>query len=156
MNKLNKISKKYWNNRPCNINHSKKKFLTKEYFDKITKKRYFVEPHIKKFADFNNYKNKNILEIAEKANTLIKEIIIDKYHFNKDFSKSTVINKSKLKHCEIHDFRPDIEIKTLIDKENTLNIQANFYCYINDKKDIEQLYIKELLKEIKLIHASSL
>ena len=26
--------------------------------------------------------DKNILEIAEKANTLIKEIIIDKYHFN--------------------------------------------------------------------------
>lgn len=64
MNKLNKISKQYWNNRPCNINHSKKKFLTKEYFDEITKKRYFVEPHIKKFANFNNYKNKNILEIG--------------------------------------------------------------------------------------------
>lgn len=100
--------------------------------------------------------DKNVIEIAEKSNTIINDIIIDKYHFNKDFSKSSVINKSKLKHCEIIDFKPDVEIKTLTDKENIVNIQANFYCYINDKKDIEQLYIKELLKEIKLIPSSSL
>ncbi|MED7789062.1 mechanosensitive ion channel domain-containing protein [Francisella sp. 19X1-34] len=100
--------------------------------------------------------DKNVLEIAEKANNIINEIVTDKYHFNKDFSKSTVINKSKLKHCEIYDFKPDIEIKTLIDKENTVNIQANFYCYINDKKDIEQLYITELLKQIKPSISSSL
>lgn len=100
--------------------------------------------------------DKNILEIAEKSNSIIKDIIIDKYHFNKDFSKSSIINKNKLKHCEINDFRPDVEIKTFIDKENTVNIQANFYCYINDKKDIEQQYIKELLKEIKPSLSSSL
>ncbi len=64
MNKLNLISKKYWNKQPCNIKHSKKKFLSKAFFNEISKKRYFVEPHIKKFANFKKYKNKNVLEIG--------------------------------------------------------------------------------------------
>lgn len=64
MDRLNKISKKYWNKQPCNIKHSKKKFLSKDYFNEISKKRYFVEPHIKDFANFKNYKNKNVLEIG--------------------------------------------------------------------------------------------
>ena len=38
--------KNYWDNQPCNVNHSKKKFLSKEYFNEVRKKRYFVEPHI--------------------------------------------------------------------------------------------------------------
>ena len=56
--------KRYWNNQPCNIGHSKKKFLSKEYFDEVRKKRYFVESHIPKFADFNKYNKKNVLEIG--------------------------------------------------------------------------------------------
>lgn len=64
MNKLNLISKKYWNKQPCNIKHSKKKFLSKDYFNEISKKRYFVEPHIREFANFNDYKDKNVLEIG--------------------------------------------------------------------------------------------
>ena len=64
MNKLNQLSKKYWNNQPCNIKHSKKKFLSKEFFNEISKKRYFVESHIKQFADFKKYINKNVLEIG--------------------------------------------------------------------------------------------
>ena len=27
--------KNYWNNQPCNINHSSKEILSKEYFDEI-------------------------------------------------------------------------------------------------------------------------
>jgi ubiquinone/menaquinone biosynthesis C-methylase UbiE len=60
---INKV-KKYWNNQPCNINHSKKKFLSKDYFNEIEKKRYFVESHIPYFANFKKYKNKNVLEIG--------------------------------------------------------------------------------------------
>ena len=58
MNKLNKISKRYWIKQPCNIKHSKKKFLSKEYFDEISKKRYFVESHIKDFVKFSKWKKK--------------------------------------------------------------------------------------------------
>lgn len=56
--------KNYWNKQPCNIKHSNKKFLSKEYFNEITKKKYFVENHIPQFADFKNYKKKNVLEIG--------------------------------------------------------------------------------------------
>ena len=58
MNNLNKISKRYWNKQPCNIKHSKKRFLSKEYFDEISKKRYFVESHIKDFVKFSKWKKK--------------------------------------------------------------------------------------------------
>jgi ubiquinone/menaquinone biosynthesis C-methylase UbiE len=64
MNNIKKKIQKYWNKQPCNVKHSNKKFLSKEYFNEVKKKRYFVEPHIKKFADFKKYKNKNVLEIG--------------------------------------------------------------------------------------------
>jgi len=54
----------YWNNRPCNIKHSDKPFGTKEYFDEVEWRKYFVEPHILKFADFPSWKNKKVLEIG--------------------------------------------------------------------------------------------
>ena len=38
--------------------------MSKEHFDEIKKKRYFVEPHIKKFANFQNYRGKNVLEVG--------------------------------------------------------------------------------------------
>lgn len=60
---LKKIEK-YWDKEPCNVNHSQKKFLTKEYFDEVKKKKYFVEDHIPKFANFKKYKGKNVLEIG--------------------------------------------------------------------------------------------
>ena len=54
----------YWNFRPCNIKHSDKPFGTKEYFDEVEWRKYFVEPHILKFADFPSWKNKKVLEIG--------------------------------------------------------------------------------------------
>jgi SAM-dependent methyltransferase len=56
--------KKYWNKQPCNIKHSKIKNFSKEYFEEVKKKRYFVEPHIIKFANFKKYNKKNVLEIG--------------------------------------------------------------------------------------------
>ena len=64
MSKIKKQIQKYWNRQPCNVKHSNKEFLSKEYFNEIKKKRYFVEPHIKSFANFNKYKSKNVLEIG--------------------------------------------------------------------------------------------
>ena len=46
--------KEYWDNRPCNIKHSNKKIGSKEYFNEVSKRKYFVEPHILDFADFKN------------------------------------------------------------------------------------------------------
>ena len=33
----------YWNNQPCNIKHSSKPLASREYFDDVEKKKYFVE-----------------------------------------------------------------------------------------------------------------
>ena len=36
----------YWNQQPCNIKHSSCEVGTKEYFDEVEKRKYFVESHI--------------------------------------------------------------------------------------------------------------
>ena len=37
MNKIKKKIQKYWDKQPCNVKHSNKKYLSKEYFDEIKK-----------------------------------------------------------------------------------------------------------------------
>ena len=61
---MEKKIKEYWNNRPCNINHSKKEFMSKEYFEEIEKKKFYVESHIEDFSEFKKYKDKKVLEIG--------------------------------------------------------------------------------------------
>lgn len=56
--------KEYWDKRPCNIRHSSKDIGSKEYFNEVTKRKYFVEPHILDFADFKNWRNKSVLEVG--------------------------------------------------------------------------------------------
>ena len=54
----------YWDDRPCNVKHSKKEIGTKEYFDEVERKRYTAEPHIPNFADFQSWKGKKVLEVG--------------------------------------------------------------------------------------------
>lgn len=54
----------YWNKRPCNIRHSEKPVGSAEYFDEVEKRKYFVEPHIPRFADFKSWEGKRVLEIG--------------------------------------------------------------------------------------------
>ena len=54
----------FWNARPCNIRHSNKPFGTREYFDEVERRRYFVEPHIPTFADFDRWAGKRVLEVG--------------------------------------------------------------------------------------------
>ncbi|HMP00858.1 MAG TPA: class I SAM-dependent methyltransferase [Gemmatales bacterium] len=54
----------YWNRRPCNIRHSPKPVGSREYFDEVEKRKYFVEPHIPSFADFPRWAGKRVLEIG--------------------------------------------------------------------------------------------
>jgi 2-polyprenyl-3-methyl-5-hydroxy-6-metoxy-1,4-benzoquinol methylase len=54
----------YWNARPCNIRHSKKPVGTKEYFDEVEQRKYFVEPHIPGFAEFPRWNGKKVLEVG--------------------------------------------------------------------------------------------
>ena len=54
----------YWDDRPCNVKHSKKEVGTKEYFDEVERKRYTAEPHIPPFAGFSSTKGKKVLEVG--------------------------------------------------------------------------------------------
>src|SRR5436190_23067525 len=54
----------YWNARPCNIRHSNAPVGTKAYFDEVEQRKYFVEPHIPAFADFDRWRDKDVLEIG--------------------------------------------------------------------------------------------
>jgi ubiquinone/menaquinone biosynthesis C-methylase UbiE len=54
----------YWNARPCNIRHSQKEIGSKEYFEEVEQRKFFVEPHLVSFADFPSVKGKRILEIG--------------------------------------------------------------------------------------------
>ena len=54
----------YWDRRPCNIRHSPAPVGTREYFDQVEARKYFVEPHIPGFAQFERWSGKNVLEIG--------------------------------------------------------------------------------------------
>jgi SAM-dependent methyltransferase len=54
----------YWDNRPCNIRHSKHETGSIEYSKEVTRKKYLIEPHIPRFAEFPRWKNKTVLEIG--------------------------------------------------------------------------------------------
>src|SRR5882672_1385767 len=54
----------YWNARPCNVHHSPRAVGTREYFDEVEQRKYFVEPHIPEFADFQRWAGKRVLEIG--------------------------------------------------------------------------------------------
>jgi SAM-dependent methyltransferase len=54
----------FWDNQPCNIFHSNKELGSVEYFNEVERRKYFVEPHIPQFAQFDNWENKDVLEIG--------------------------------------------------------------------------------------------
>jgi ubiquinone/menaquinone biosynthesis C-methylase UbiE len=54
----------FWNARPCNLRHSNAPVGTKQYFDEVEERKYFVEPHIPAFADFTRWAGKRVLEIG--------------------------------------------------------------------------------------------
>ena len=56
--------KKFWNDRPCNLKHSKKEIGTKEYFNEVTRKKFTAEPHIIPFSKFSKWNEKKVLEIG--------------------------------------------------------------------------------------------
>lgn len=56
--------REFWNRRPCNIRHSQRSLGTREYFDEVEARKYFIEPHIPGFAQFGRWKGKKVLEIG--------------------------------------------------------------------------------------------
>jgi SAM-dependent methyltransferase len=55
---------KYWDQRPCNIRHSNANPGSYEWSHDVTVRKYFVEPHIPRFANFAAWKGAQVLEIG--------------------------------------------------------------------------------------------
>ena len=60
---IDKVSD-FWDGRPCNIRHSPEPVGTKGYFEGVETRKYFVEPHIQQFAQFQDWREKKVLEIG--------------------------------------------------------------------------------------------
>jgi len=54
----------FWDKRPCNVRHSARPVGTREYYDEVEARKYFVEPHIPGFAQFERWRGKKVLEIG--------------------------------------------------------------------------------------------
>ena len=54
----------FWDSRPCNIRHSNAIPGSLEFYNDVSRKRYFVEPHIVEFADFSSWAGKRVLEVG--------------------------------------------------------------------------------------------
>ena len=54
----------YWDRQPCNLKHSQSQIGTAKYYDEVTARRFFVEPHILDFANFESWSGKSVLEIG--------------------------------------------------------------------------------------------
>jgi SAM-dependent methyltransferase len=56
--------REYWNSRPCNIRHSTAEVGSRQYFDEVEARKYFVEAHIPRLAEFERWRGKRVLEIG--------------------------------------------------------------------------------------------
>jgi SAM-dependent methyltransferase len=54
----------FWDKRPCNLRHSPAPLGSREYFEEVTERKYRVEPHIPRFAQFEKWRGKRVLEIG--------------------------------------------------------------------------------------------
>ncbi len=54
----------FWNRLPCGVALSEKPVGSREYFDEVERERYFREPHVPAFAQFERWKGKKVMEIG--------------------------------------------------------------------------------------------
>lgn len=128
--------KEFWDHRPCNIRHSDKEIGTKEYFDEVTKRKYFVESHIKPFANFEAYKDKDVLEVGCGIGTAAQSFIehgarytgIDVSPYSIELAKKR-LNVYSLKG-EV--FEGDIQTLVIPDKKFDLVYSFGVLHHIND------------------------
>lgn len=56
--------REYWDRQPCNLHHSSAPVGLPEYFSEVRNRKYFVEPHIPRFAEFNLWRDKKVLDLG--------------------------------------------------------------------------------------------
>ena len=54
----------YWNRQPCAIRHSPAHPYSQQFFADISRRKYFVQPHVHDLAQFGRWAGKKVLEIG--------------------------------------------------------------------------------------------
>lgn len=120
----------FWNSRPCNLRHSAKACGTKEYFDEVEKKKFFVEPSLVEFANFPSVKGKKVMEIGCGLGTTtvnfaragaVKVTAIDLS------DKSIALAKQR---AEVYGFTQQIEFHNINAEQLSKHISAETYDLI--------------------------
>jgi SAM-dependent methyltransferase len=119
----------YWNRRPCNVRHSTSPVGSKEYFDEVEARKYFVEPHIPRFADFERWRGKKVLEIGCGIGT-------DSINFARAGAEVTVIDLS------------DESLELCKKRFDVYGLKANFY-----RGDAEELSAVVPVEKYDLVYS---
>jgi 2-polyprenyl-3-methyl-5-hydroxy-6-metoxy-1,4-benzoquinol methylase len=111
----------FWNNRPCNIRHSDKPVGSLEYFEEVTKRKYFVESHIPEFAEFEKYRGKRVLEIGCGIGTaMISFLQAGAIYTGIDLSDSSIeIAKKRL---EVYGYNAELYVANIEDLQSLKKI----------------------------------
>jgi len=56
--------REFWDARPCNVRHSAEPVGTRACFNEVEARKYLVKPHIRRFARFEDWAGKRVLEIG--------------------------------------------------------------------------------------------
>ncbi len=129
--------REFWNRRPCNIRHSRRPVGTREYFDEVETRKYLVEPHIPRFAQFERWKGKKVLEIGSGIGT-------DAINFARSGADLTVVELSE-KSLEI--CRKRFEV---------YGLAARFYCgNAEELGDFVPIEPQDLIYSFGVIHHTS-
>lgn len=101
MDNLIARSREFWDKRPCNVRHSGAERGTKQYFEEVSRRRYFVEPHVRGFADFEHWRHKRVLEIGCGIGTDAASFVEAKAHYTgvELSPKSLEIARQRFKVC---------------------------------------------------------
>jgi len=131
------LVRQYWNNRPCNIRHSHKPCGTKEYFDEVESKKYFVEPHIPTFAEFDKWKGKKVLEIGCGIGT-------DSINFARHGAELTIVEMS------------EVSLELCKKRFKIFNLKADFYhCDVEKMSSFLPLQNFDLIYSFGVLHHTS-
>lgn len=151
------IVKNYWDTRPCNIRHGTASIGTKEYFEQVEFRKYFVEPHIPRFAEFDKWSGKKVLEVGcgigtDTINFLRSGSILTSVDLSE---KSVSLTKQR---AEIYGFNPEcISVANAEEykSDNKFDLIYSFgviHHTPNPKKAIENLsLLQEKDQELRLM-----
>lgn len=125
---MNDVVKHFWDDRPCNIRHSVKEVGTKEYFEEVTQRKYFVENHILAFADFDSYKDKHVLEVGCGIGTAAQSFMEAGAHYTGiDVSPKSI--ELAQRRAELFNLKGDLfeaDIQTLLIPDKQFDLVYSF------------------------------